>query len=70
MKKVSLFVVVALLVVSFSGVAMAAADQSAAPSQGNWYCPNYGQYYNSPADDQNANGVHGHSHHGGGRGCW
>lgn len=54
MKKVTLFALVALLVVSFSGLAMAAPAQGPAQTPGNWYCPYYGQYYNNMTDEQKA----------------
>lgn len=49
---ITLVVVVALCVVSFSNLAIAALVQSPAPIPGNWYCPYYGQYYNNLTDDQ------------------
>lgn len=54
MKKVTLFALVALLVVSFSGLAIAAPVQGPAQTPGNLYCPYYGQYYNDLNDDQKA----------------
>ncbi|MDT8901424.1 DUF2680 domain-containing protein [Anaeroselena agilis] len=54
MKKTSLFVAVVLVVVSFSGLVVAAPAQDPAQSGGNWYCPNYGQNYNNLTDDQKA----------------
>lgn len=54
MKKVTLLTLVALLVVSFSGLAVAAPVQGPAQTPGNWYCPYYGQYYNDLTDDQKA----------------
>ncbi|WP_312203587.1 DUF2680 domain-containing protein [Anaerospora hongkongensis] len=53
MKKVTLIAMMALLVVSFSGLAFAAPVQGPAQA-GNWYCPYYGQYYNDLTDDQKA----------------
>lgn len=52
MKKGILFAIVALLVVSFSGIVFSAPAQD--PAQGNWYCPYYGQNYNNLTDDQKA----------------
>ena len=54
MKKVTLFALVTLLVVSFSSLAFAAPAQVPTPGPGNWYCPYYGQYYNNLTDDQKA----------------
>jgi len=54
MKKVTLLALVALLVVSFSGLAAAAPVQGTAQTPGNWYCPYYGQTYNNLTDDQKA----------------
>ncbi|MCM0757289.1 YckD family protein [Sporomusa sphaeroides DSM 2875] len=54
MKKVTLVALVALLVVSFSGLAMAAPAPGPAQTPGNWYCPYYGQYYNNMTDEQKA----------------
>lgn len=52
MKKVTLMAMVALLVLSFSGLAFAASAQGPVQAPGNWYCPYYGQYYNNLTDDQ------------------
>ncbi|MDT8900142.1 DUF2680 domain-containing protein [Anaeroselena agilis] len=50
MKKVSMFAIVALLILSFTASAFAAP--APAPAQNNWYCPYYGQYYNNLTDQQ------------------
>lgn len=54
MKKVTLLVLVALLVVSFTVSVFAAPAQAPAQTLGSWYCPYYGQSFSNLTDEQKA----------------
>ena len=53
MKKTMVVALIALAMLSFGGLAVA-APQGPGSAQDNWYCPYYGQNINNLTDDQKA----------------